>query len=114
MGLGLGFDFKRIEVVFTPSTATPNHCSGGQLSIHHILIDGISPQEWSFHVFTTPDGEDHYVGATAEQLYPAPNDGDSNLAVSGQIPVVSILPPERFTVQDAVSFAQEVISALQS
>ena len=126
MGLGLGFDFKRIEVGFTPTPMTvptaavntPNYNSKGQPSIR-ILIDGESPREWGFHVFTIPDGEDRYIGVTAEQQqqeqHPKSNDIDISISnSSSQTQVMSTLSPEQLTVQDAVSFAQEAMSALRS
>jgi len=123
VGLGLGFDFKRIQVCFTPSTTattpmtvptpavnTPNDNSKEQHSIR-ILIDGESPREWGFHLFTIPDGEDRYIGVTAEKQHPESSDID--ISISSQAQMMSTLPPEQLAVQDAVSFVQEAISALR-
>lgn len=52
LGLGLGFDFKRVEY---------NVVQG------EVKIDGITPSGWCFTTFTIKDGEDLYQGVVAER-----------------------------------------------
>lgn len=94
-----------------PIANVTNHNSKGQLPIQ-VLIDGTPPQEWSFHTFTIPDGDDRYVGVIAELVHSiCISDTDSKGSTPS--PVVHLLPSELLTVQDAVSFAQEAILALR-
>jgi len=51
LGLGLGFNFSRVE--FDPSTNT-------------LRVDGQIPKGWQFHKFTLKQNNDLYQGVVAE------------------------------------------------
>ncbi|KAH6914829.1 4'-phosphopantetheinyl transferase superfamily [Coprinopsis sp. MPI-PUGE-AT-0042] len=67
LGLGLGFDFKRVEF---------------DVAQREVRINGIAPRGWCFTIFTIDDGEALYQGAVAEytggptQLIDATNQHD--------------------------------------
>jgi len=68
LGLGLGFDFSRIEFAFDSEPARPDTEGGGMLR-----VDGAEPPGWEFVVFQLPAkegdessaGTDHYRGVVA-------------------------------------------------
>jgi len=51
LGLGLGFDFKRIEFHIPTS---------------RVLVDGTPPKGWEFLLFELKDGEEIYDGTVAK------------------------------------------------
>ncbi|KAF9046040.1 4'-phosphopantetheinyl transferase [Hymenopellis radicata] len=53
LGLGLGFDFRRVEYDAASET---------------VRVDGSIPLGWAFHKFTTYLGEDLYQGVVAERV----------------------------------------------
>ena len=85
LGLGLGFDFTRIEY-----NALENV----------VLIDGEVPRGWQFTKFELYDGKDLYQGVTAEFV------GGNNTEF--------LCPDAEWLVrQDAESFVQRAIEELQ-
>jgi 4'-phosphopantetheinyl transferase len=53
LGLGLGFDFRRVEF---------------DVVNRIVRVDGQIPQGWHFSMFIIEDGEDLYQGVVAERL----------------------------------------------
>lgn len=52
LGMGLGFDFKKVEF---------------DVARKQVKVDGIPPNGWRFIMFTICDGEDLYEGVVAER-----------------------------------------------
>ena len=52
LGLGLGFDFRRVEFDVVQK---------------EVKVNGISPEGWRFTMFTVKDEEDLYEGVVAER-----------------------------------------------
>lgn len=88
LGLGLGFDFRRIE--FNPV-------------LDALQVDGSVPKGWRLNKFTIVQGADLYQGVVAE-------------LVGGEETVVlaESEPQEWLTVIDAPVFIQEAIQQLGS
>ncbi|KAJ7499143.1 hypothetical protein FB451DRAFT_1118041 [Mycena latifolia] len=88
LGLGLGFDFSRVE--FDP--------------VHDLFrIDGAVPKGWQLTKFKVLQGDDPYQGVVAEFV-----GGDTTHVVSESS------PHEWLTVLDATSFIQKAIQQLDS
>lgn len=86
LGIGLGFDFKRVEFDVEDKV---------------LRVDGEIPVGWSFRMFILEDGEDAYEGVVAEFL------GDSRTEV-----VYENEPREWLKRYDAVSFVEHAILRL--
>jgi 4'-phosphopantetheinyl transferase len=83
LGIGLGFDFKRVE--FDARNKV-------------IRVDGETPMGWSFKMFVLKDNEDTYEGVVAEFLG------------NGRTEVVYENDTHEWLKQyDAVSFVENVI-----
>lgn len=87
LGLGLGFDFRRVEF---------------DVVNRIVRVDGQIPQGWHFNLFVIEDGEDLYQGVVAEQL------GGTSTEV-----VNELMKPNWLTIHDAVSFAEYAIVDLE-
>jgi len=83
LGLGLGFDFRRVEF---------------DVVNRSVRVDGQIPQGWRFSMFVIEDGEDLYQGVVAEQL------GGTSTEV-----VNESMKPNWLTIHDAVPFAEGAI-----
>jgi len=83
LGLGLGFDFRRVEF---------------DVVNRIVRVDGQIPQGWHFSMFTIKDGEDLYQGVVAEQL-----GGKTTEVVSES------MKPIWLTIHDAVPFAENAV-----
>jgi 4'-phosphopantetheinyl transferase len=83
LGLGLGFDFKKIEY---------NVLQG------EVKVDGIAPTGWRFTTFRIKDGDDLYQGVVAERT------GDTTElieATSKDLPWLRVVEARRI-LRDAV------------
>lgn len=87
LGLGLGFDFRRVE--FDPV-------------LDILRVDGAVPKGWQFNKFKVVQGADVYQGVVAEFV-----GGDT-------VVVVESGPQEWLTVLDATVFIQTAIQQLDS
>jgi len=99
LGLGLCFDFKKIQIEFESSSSPTG------VTTLHSNDDDVEDEEkkWKFNTFTIMDGLDRYVGVTAEL-------GDSG-GIDEQ--EVSELPTHQLTIfRDAVAFTQDAIAVL--
>jgi len=83
LGLGLGFDFRRVE-----------------FDVINLIvrIDGQIPQGWHFSMFVIEDGEDFYQGVVAEHV------GGTSTEV-----VNESMKPNWLTIHDAVPFTEHAI-----
>jgi len=88
LGLGLGFDFRRVE--FDPA-------------LDILLVDGIVPKGWQFTKFKIVQHTDTYQGVVGEYI-----GGETTSVLSES------LPHEWLTVEDATSFIQRAIQRLSS
>lgn len=88
LGLGLGFDFRRVE--FNPT-------------LDILRVDGVVPNGWRFNKFTVVQGADLYQGVVAEFV-----GGEETVVVAES------RPQEWLTVIDAAVFIQEAIQQLES
>jgi len=86
LGLGLGFDFRRIECDVVAGTVT---------------VDGGVPGGWELARFSVSVGGDAYEGAVANFT-----DGDQHVVI-GQVHHAAIIP------MDATAFVQKAIDLLQ-
>ncbi|KAF9008693.1 4'-phosphopantetheinyl transferase superfamily [Cyathus striatus] len=86
LGLGLGFDFQRVEFDV----------------LHRVVrIDGQIPMGWKFRMFTLSEGRSLYEGVVAEYCENAPTE------------VIDAVGPQPWlTVHDAVSFVRDAILQL--
>ena len=87
LGLGLGFDFSRVEYDATTDA---------------FKVDGSVPKGWELHKFVLTYGEDTYQGVVAEHI-----GGNSDAVVHSEIE-----PHPWLTSQDAVLFVKDCIQAL--
>ncbi|KAF8803909.1 4'-phosphopantetheinyl transferase [Phlegmacium glaucopus] len=85
LGLGLGFDFQRVEF---------------DVVNRIVRVDGQIPQGWHFSMFVIEDGEDLYQGVVAEQL------GGTSTEVNEPV------KPDWLTIHDAVPFTESAIGDL--
>ena len=83
LGLGLGFDFRRVEFDVVNLI---------------VRVDGQIPQGWHFSMFVIEDGEDFYQGVVAEHV-----GGTSTEVVNESI------KPNWLTIHDAVPFTERAI-----
>ena len=83
LGLGLGFDFQRVEF---------------DVVNRIVRVDGQIPQGWQFSMFVIEDGEEMYQGVVAKQL-----GGTSTEVVDESI------KPNWLTIYDAVPFTENAI-----
>lgn len=86
LGIGLGFDFKRVEFDVDDKV---------------LRVDGEIPVGWSFRMFVLEDGEDAYEGVVAEFLG---NDRTEIVHEDG--------PHKWLERYDAVSFVEQAILRL--
>ncbi|KAF7800008.1 hypothetical protein EIP86_011251 [Pleurotus ostreatoroseus] len=91
LGLGLGFDFKRIEYDVTRGV---------------VRIDGARPHGWEFVRFEVQRKEDAYVGIVARYIGEKDNG-------EGECAVVSRPPGEWLKVFDAGQFVQRAVQQLK-
>lgn len=91
LGLGLGYDFKRIEYDVPRGT---------------VRIDGVRPYGWEFVRFEAHRGEDAYVGVVARYI-------GSKDSGEGECVVVSRPPGEWLKVYDAAQFVQRAVQQLK-
>ncbi|CAA7260173.1 unnamed protein product [Cyclocybe aegerita] len=89
LGLGLGFDFKRVEF---------------DMSNRVVRIDGAEPMGWRFRMFTLMDGEDLYEGVIAEYL-----GGGTHTEV-----IVETEQPNWLKIYSAVTFTENAIETLKA
>ncbi|KAJ7047585.1 hypothetical protein C8F04DRAFT_985714 [Mycena alexandri] len=89
LGLGLGFDFRRVE--FDPA-------------LDVLRVDGIAPSGWQFNKFRVIQGADNYQGVVAEFV-------GGNAA---SIVISESSPQEWLSVLDATSFIENAIQELKS
>jgi len=90
LGLGLGFDFKRVE--FNTAEKT-------------VKIDGLSPAGWSFTMFTVPDRDGAvYEGIVAEFV-----GGDTTQVLDSSKP-----HPPWLKLEDAHTLLQRALDILPS
>jgi 4'-phosphopantetheinyl transferase len=87
LGLGLGFDFRRVEF---------------DVANLIVRVDGQIPQGWHFSMFVIEDGEDLYQGVVAEHV------GGTSTEV-----VNELMKPSWLTIHDAVPFADHAITDLE-
>ncbi|KAF8164978.1 4'-phosphopantetheinyl transferase superfamily [Crassisporium funariophilum] len=87
LGLGLGFDFRRVEFDVVKRV---------------VRVDGHIPQGWRFSMFTVEDGGDSYQGVVAEHL----GGGTSTVVISETI------EHDWLVTYDAVSFTELAITQL--
>jgi len=88
LGLGLGFDFRRVE--FDPVQ-------------RHVRVDGNPPVGWRFRMFTVQDQEDHYEGVVAEYL------GGTSMEIFDET-----VAHDWLKIYDAVSFTKNAIAVLKT
>lgn len=88
LGLGLGFDFRRVE--FDPA-------------LDVLRVDGAVPKGWQLSKFKVVHGADVYQGVVAEFV-----GGDTTAVISES------LPHEWLTVLDATTFIESAIQRLNS
>jgi len=86
LGLGLGFDFRRVEFDVVNLI---------------VRVDGQIPQGWHFSMFVIEDGEDFYQGVVAEYVR-----GTSTEVVN------ELTKPDWLTIHDAVPFTEHAIVEL--
>jgi 4'-phosphopantetheinyl transferase len=86
LGLGLGFDFQRVEFDVVNLI---------------VRVDGQIPQGWHFSMFVIADGEDFYQGVVAEYV-----GGTSTNVVN------ELTKPNWLTIHDAVPFTEQAIVEL--
>lgn len=87
LGLGLGFDFRRVE--FDNTTGA-------------LRVDGSVPPGWLFSKFVVHLGDDRYQGVVAEHV-----DDETETKVYSEFE-----PHPWLTSQDAVSFTEQCIREL--
>jgi 4'-phosphopantetheinyl transferase len=87
LGLGLGFDFRRVE--FDPA-------------LNVLRVDGAVPKGWLLSKFTVIHGADTYQGVVAEFV-----GGDNDTTV-----ISETHPHEWLAVLDAASFIESAIQQL--
>ena len=93
LGLGLGFDFKRIEYDVPRDV---------------VRIDGVPPLGWKFVRFEVRRGDsDTYVGVVAQYV------GEQHDDIEGDCVVESRLPGEWLRLYDADEFVQRATKELQ-
>lgn len=83
LGLGLGFDFRRVEFDILNLT---------------VRVDGQIPQGWRFSMFAIELGEDSYQGVVAEHV------GGTSTEV-----VNESMKPSWLIIHDAVQFTEHAI-----
>jgi len=83
LGLGLGFDFRRVEFDVVNLI---------------VRVDGQIPQGWHFSMFVIEDGEDFYQGVVAEHV-----GGTSTQVLKESI------KPNWLTIHNAVPFTEHAI-----
>ncbi|PPQ72529.1 hypothetical protein CVT24_004835 [Panaeolus cyanescens] len=88
LGIGLGFDFRRVEFDVVERV---------------VRVDGRIPPGWRFNMFTVQDGDDVYQGVVAEFV------GDIPTRVVDETAKIDWL-----TVHDAVEFTQDAIATLKT
>lgn len=88
LGLGLGFDFRRVE--FDPA-------------LDIFRVDGVVPKGWQLSKFKVVQGAEPYQGVVAEFV-----GGEATVVVS------EFCPQEWLTVIDATSFIQSAIQQMDS
>jgi len=86
LGLGLGFDFRRVEFDVVNLI---------------VRVDGQIPQGWHFSMFVIEDGGDFYQGVVAEYVR-----GTSTVVVNEST------KPNWLTIYDAVPFTEHAIVEL--
>lgn len=86
LGIGLGFDFKRVEF---------------DVEEHVLRVDGAIPTGWSFRMFVLEHGEDAYEGVVAEFV----GEGRTEVIYENE-------PPEWVKQYDAVPFVEQAILRL--
>ena len=86
LGLGLGFDFRRVEFDVVNLI---------------VRVDGQIPRGWHFSMFVIEDGEDLYQGVVAEYVR-----GTSTEVVN------ELTKPDWLTIHDAVPFTEHAIVEL--
>lgn len=86
LGLGLGFDFSRIEFDVVNRT---------------VRVDGAVPEGWAFRMFVIADGQDIYEGVVAQYVGEGPTT------------VVHEETNDWLTVQDAVTFTENALKVLK-
>jgi len=87
LGLGLGFDFRRVEF---------------DVVNRIVRVDGQIPQGWRFSMFVIEDGEDLYQGVVAEQL------GGTSTEV-----VNESMKPDWLTIHDAAPFSEDAVDLVE-
>ncbi|KAH9482619.1 4'-phosphopantetheinyl transferase pptA [Psilocybe cubensis] len=88
LGIGLGFDFRRIEF---------------DVVARRICVDGKEPEGWQFNMFNVQDGEDLYQCVVAEYV------GDTKTEVT-----YNVHNPEWFKVYGAVQFTEMAVGLLKT
>ncbi|KAF9563688.1 4'-phosphopantetheinyl transferase [Agrocybe pediades] len=89
LGLGLGFDFRRVEFDVPEKT---------------VRIDGEIPEGWRFSMFTVHDGEELYQGVVAQHI------GD----MATEILDCTNNKPEWLTIHNATTFLQKALVVLEN
>ncbi|KJA24502.1 hypothetical protein HYPSUDRAFT_1074753 [Hypholoma sublateritium FD-334 SS-4] len=86
LGLGLGFDFSRVEFDVVNRV---------------VRVDGVVPEGWAFRMFVIADGQDVYEGVVAEYV--------------GGVPTTVVHEETNgwLTVQDAVAFTENALDVLK-
>jgi 4'-phosphopantetheinyl transferase len=86
LGLGLGFNFRRIEY---------------DVTAEEVRVDGVSPKGWRFSKFELMIGSDTYQGVVA------------NCTGRDEVAVVGMLDTERITERRGNDFVRDAITELQ-
>lgn len=86
LGLGLGFDFSRIEFDVLNKV---------------VKVDGQIPEGWRFNMFVIEDGEDPYQGIVAEYIGGVPTE------------VIEEGSKDWLKVKEAVSFTENAVNVLK-
>lgn len=86
LGLGLGFDFSRIEFDVVNKV---------------VRVDRAVPEGWAFRMFVIADGQDVYEGVVAQYVGEGPTT------------VVHEETNDWLTVQDAVTFTENALKVLK-
>jgi len=89
LGLGLGFDFRRIEFDVTEKI---------------VRVDGKVPQGWRFSMFTVEDGQDIYQGVAAQRLD----------ETTTEVLDCTDEKPEWLTIHNAIKFLEKAVDILKS
>ncbi|KAF8204949.1 4'-phosphopantetheinyl transferase superfamily [Pholiota molesta] len=87
LGLGLGFDFSRIQFDVLNKV---------------VKVDGQVPEGWRFNMFVIEDGEDVYQGVVAEYVGGVPTE------------VIEVGSKDWLEVNEAVSFAENAVNVLKA